>query len=71
MQNYSLKVASLPSNDYAFKNCLFLSTKDFSGIKALNKVTGDEFYIKIREIVFSVKEISSVLAGILKGLKRL
>ena len=61
--NYSLKVAALPSNDYAFKNQLFLNTKDFNGIKLVNKGTTDDIFIKIRETIFQVKDLTSVSPG--------
>jgi len=65
MQNssFTLKVAGLVSNDYAFKNCLFLNTKDFNGIKLLSKSNSEEIYIKIREFTFQVKEVSAVQQG--------
>ncbi len=61
--NFTLKVSSLPSNEYAFKNNLFLHTREFQGIKKMVTANGDEFYIRIREIIFGVKELSSVTQG--------
>jgi hypothetical protein len=64
---FNLKVVGLPSNAYSFKNNVFFNPKEFGEIKRLLKqnLNLEEYYIRIRDVVFSVKELPNVETGTL------